>query len=112
MNGTGGICLLRHTCGGRRDIEPAEYADWLTVGGRNQVAANQDTEQHHIQRQMGQNRTDARKTTVAGQRFGRRRNKTPDHPDHHHDEQQRADTFMNFRCLVIPDIVIAQRDHP
>ena len=55
VNGAGGIGLLRHAGHGGGHVEPAEYADRLAVGGRDQIAADQNAEQNGVQRQMREN---------------------------------------------------------
>ena len=43
---------------------------------------------------------------------GRRREAPPDKADYQYQHQDNANTFMQFGRLMVPAIVIAERDHP
>jgi hypothetical protein len=108
----GEVCL--GACVGQqgRDIKQAKYANGLAVGGGDQITADQNGEQDGIEGDMGGGGGKPGQARLARQRLRHRGDVAPDNADNQAHHQQNADALMQFWCLVIPAIVVAEGNHP
>ncbi|MNV83594.1 hypothetical protein D3C71_1774100 [compost metagenome] len=100
---------VRESC---RNVKKTKYANRFAVCGGNQIAADQNGKQNPIERDVRTRRANPRQFAVAFQGRWWRRKVAPDESNDQSHHQQDANAFVQFRSLMVPAVVIAQRHHP